>query len=300
VDLGLQEIITYRLTAPEREARRLLPESPPDDKPYLRLANPIVSDRVVMRHSLLASVLEIVERNARLRERIAVFEIGPVYHLSEEGPLPEEQLQLVIAMTGPRVVPSWSGADTSPVDFYDLKGLTDTLLKSLHLGKASYQSSAHPSFHPGKCARILLDDKQVGVLGQTHPLLGERYDLPETPLIAAVVDLEAIIQLIPEQYEIRSIPTFPPVLEDLAVVVSETTPAEVVESVIRNAGKALITDLRLFDLYRGDQVGEGKKSLAYSVVYQASDRTLTDKEVGKVRARIIKALEQQLGAKLRD
>ena len=121
VNLGLQEVVTYRLTSPERDARHLSPASPPDDKPYVQLSNPISTDRVVMRHSLLASVLEIVERNAHVRERIALFEIGPVFLGSEEGALPDEIQKLVIALTGPRALPTWQEADETWMDFYDLK-----------------------------------------------------------------------------------------------------------------------------------------------------------------------------------
>ncbi len=132
VDLGLQEVITYRLTTPEREARLLPPETPADNLPYTRLANPISTDRVVLRHSLLGSLLEVVERNARWRAQMALFEIGPVFLASEEGPLPDERLHLVIALTGPRETLTWQEADAGePMDFYDLKGIIEGMLAGL-------------------------------------------------------------------------------------------------------------------------------------------------------------------------
>ena len=134
VDLGLQEVITYRLTTPEREARLLPPETPADNLPYTRLANPISTDRVVLRHSLLGSLLEVVERNARWRAQMALFEIGPVFIASEEGPLPDEHPHLVIALTGPRETLTWQEADAGePMDFYDLKGIIEGLLAGLKL-----------------------------------------------------------------------------------------------------------------------------------------------------------------------
>jgi len=299
VGLGLQEVVTYRLTSPERETRILPPEAPPDDRPYVRLANPIASDRVVMRHSLLASVLEIVERNVRIRDRIALFEIGQVYLTSEEGDLPEEPLRLVIALSGPRSLPAWQGSDQEPMDFYDLKGLVDEFMTALHLGLL-YEPMEHPTFHPGKCARILIGERQVGVLGELHPKVGERYDLLEKPVVAAELDLDVILESIPEGHAVEPVPAFPPVLEDLAVVVDEKVQADEVEALLKRAGGHLLVDVKLFDLYRGEQIPEGKKSLAYSLVYQAPDRTLTDEEVAKVRARVIKKLESELGAKLRD
>lgn len=300
VDLGYQEVVTYRLTSPERE-RRILPTSlQPDTRPYVELSNPIASDRRVLRHSLLTSVFEIVESNSRWRDRMALFEIGPVYWPSEGEQLPEERLRLVIALTGPRRPPSWQGADRSPFDFFDLKGTLEALLAGLHLNGRQYARWEHPTFHPGKCARVGVGDEWLGVLGEVHPLVHENYEFPETPLLAADLDLEALMAQIPERHTVEMPPTFPPVLEDLAVVVPESTSAQQVESVIRRAGQPLVQDLRLFDLYRGDQVGVGKKSLAYSVVYQVADRTLTDEEVSKVRGRIIESLQTELGGSLRE
>jgi phenylalanyl-tRNA synthetase beta chain len=299
VSLGLQEVVTYRLTSPERDSRHLTPASSPDDKPYVRLSNPISSDRVVMRHSLLASVLEIVERNAHVRERIALFEIGPVFLGSEEA-LPDEIQKLVIAMTGPRALPTWQGADEESMDFFDLKGILDALLQDLHLENIRYEPFEHPSFHPGKCARVLIGDKRVGVCGELHPLVHESYDLPETALMAAELDLQTILVEVPEHYDLTHVPAFPPVLEDIAIIVKENIPAQEIENQIRDAGGPMLVGVRLFDLYRGDQIGEGKKSLAYALTYQAPDRTLTDEEVAKVRDRIVKHLEKKLQAKLRS
>jgi phenylalanyl-tRNA synthetase beta chain len=298
--LGLQEVVTYRLTSHERESRRLPPESPADDKPYVRLSNPISSDRVLMRHSLLASVLEIVERNAHVRPRLALFEIGPVYLASEGGVLPDELLKLAITITGPRALQAWQGADETPMDFYDLKGILTALFEDLRVGNIGYESGNHPSFHPGKCARVLIGDRHVGVFGELHPLVCEQYDLPEYPLIAAEMDLQAILAEVPERYYLAHVPSFPPVLEDLAIVVQEDLPAENAQRLIYQAGKPLVVEVRLFDLYRGEQIEKGNKSLAYSIVYQAPDRTLTDEEVAQVRASIIQQLGSKLGAKLRS
>jgi phenylalanyl-tRNA synthetase beta chain len=299
VELGLQETATYRLTSPEREARRLAPGAPPDDQPYVRLANPIASDRVVMRHSLLSSLLEVVERNARLRTRLALFEIGPVYIGSETSALPDEPLRLGIVLTGPRSLPGWQPADETPMDFYDMKGLIEAVLDGLHVTGARFEPGESPSFHPGKCARLMLGERSAGIIGELHPLVREHYDLPPTPLLAADFDLDAVLEAIPERYEVRPVPAFPPVLEDLAVVVDESLPAERVEQTIRQAGGQTVAQVRLFDVYRGEQIGPGLKSLAYSLTYQAPDRTLTDPEAAQVRQRIIRRLEQELGAKLR-
>ncbi len=314
VDLGLQEIINYRFTTPEREARRLPPESPADDKEYVRLVNPISTDKAVMRHSVLASVLESAEHNARTRARLALFEIGPIFlpseaggtpprHGTEEG-LPDEFQRLSILLAGPRSLPDWQGSDGSRMDFYDLKGLVDGLLEGLHLPQVHYEPGTNPSFHPGKRARVLSGEKQVGVFGEIHPQVRERYDWPAAyagvPVLAADLDLDAILSLIPVLYDIAPVPEFPPVLEDLALVVDESLPAERVADLIRQTAGKVVRDVQLFDVYRGEKVGAGRKSLAYSLTYQASDRTLSDKDVAGIRTHILRRLEQVLGAKLRQ
>ncbi len=300
VSLGLQETITYRMTSPEREARRLAPGTAANDRPYVRLANPIVSDRNVLRQSLMASLLEVVERNARLRPRLALFEIAPVFFASEDGDLPEEQPRLVIMLTGPRALPGWQPADNLMMDFYDLKGIVEAVLDGLHIAAARFEPGAHPSFHPGKCARVLVNDQPLGWMGELHPQVRERFELPAGALLAADFDLNTLLHAIPDRHEVAPVPAFPPVLEDLAVIVDESVPAAAVAGVIRSAGGKAVTEVRLFDVYRGQQVGEGKKSLAYSLTYQAEDRTLTDDEAAKIRQRIMRKLEQELNARIRS
>jgi phenylalanyl-tRNA synthetase beta chain len=300
VSLDLQEVITYRLTSPEREARAVRMETPPDDLPYVRLANPIAADRTVMRRSLLASVLEILERNARNAERLAFFEIGPVFLPVPNEDLPAEQERLVIVMTGLRNTPSWDRPEKNTIDFYDLKGILEAALNGMHIGELSYTPTEHPSFHPGKCAQIAIGGIAAGVLGELHPLVKENYEFGSTPVLAAELDLQAVLQAAPRIYAVQPVPVFPPVLEDIAVIVDESLPAERIVDVIQRAGGNLLTGVRLFDIYRGAQIGADKKSMAYSLTYQAPDRTLTDDEAAKIRQRVIRRLEEELGAKLRS
>jgi phenylalanyl-tRNA synthetase beta chain len=298
-DLGLQEVITHRLTSPEKETRRLSPETPPEDMPYFTLANPISPERAVMRHSLLSSVLEIIERNARIRERIAIYEASPIFLWSEEGELPEEKKQLVIALTGPRALTDWQGADTAAMDFFDLKGIVERALAGLHLPDVKYEPAQHPSFHPGKCARVLVDGTQIGVMGELHPQVVENYDFSDTPLLAAEFNLETILEAVPALFKTSPIPNQPPILEDVAFIVDEAVPAAEVAALIQQTGGRTVTEVRLFDVYRGDQIGVGKKSLAYSLTYQNPKRTLTDKDAAKLRNKIVKRVERELGAQLR-
>jgi len=300
---GLQETISYRFTTPEREGLRLRPDTPPVDKPHVRIVNPIAADKAFLRQSVLTSVLDIGERNARFRERMAIFEIGPAFLASEEGDLPDELLRLAILLAGPRALPGWQPADTQPMDFYDLKGILAALLDGLHIPDVHYEPADHPTFHPGKCARIVSGEVQVGVFGELHPLVRQNYDWPVTfakiPILAADLNLDTLLALVPPLYETVPPPAFPPVLEDLALVVDEAVPAGQVEALIRQTGGRVVSDVRLFDVYRGDQIGKGKKSLAYSITYMAPDKTLTDRDVAGIRTRIVRRLEQELNATLR-
>ena len=300
VNLGLQEVITYRLTSPEREAKRLPQGGEPDTTPYVEIANPISTDRHVMRKSLLSSVLEIVERNARFQERVALFEIGHIYMVSEEGVLPDELPRLVITITGPRDVPAWQGGGSELMDFYDLKGLLDKTFSDVYIRDVSYNNHQHSIFHPGKCASIQVGGKQIGVMGELHPAVHAQHDFSDAPVLAAILYLDAVQEAAPVRHEISPVSPYPPVLEDIALIVDEDIPASQLEAMIVQTGGKTVTDVRLFDLYRGEQIGAGKKSLAYSLTYQAPDRTLTDKEVAKVRNKIVKRLEREFGAKLRE
>jgi phenylalanyl-tRNA synthetase beta chain len=253
-----------------------------------------------MRQSLLSSVMEVVERNARIRERMALFEIGPVFIASEDGGLPDEPQRLAVVLTGPRSLSGWQPADSATMDFYDLKGILAALLEALHIEDVGYESAGHPSFHPGKQAKVQAGEREIGVFGELHPVIRQNYDLPDSPLLAAELDLDVLLPLIPERYISQPVPAYPPVLEDLALVVDETLPAERVAEVIRQAGGKIVTGVRLFDVYRGEKIGADKKSLAYSLTYQAPNKTLTDRDVAGIRTRIIRRLEQELGAALRS
>jgi phenylalanyl-tRNA synthetase beta chain len=299
--LGLQEIITYRLTSPARENRLLAGDSAPDDRPYVTLTNPITVDRVAMRHSLLASALEIVASNGRHQEHIALFEIGQVYLASEAGSLPDELTRLVVVMSGVRRPSHWTDQEPPrPYDFFDLKGILEMLLAALQVGDVRFEAAQNPVFRPGRTARLLAGERALGLVGELHPLVGEAFDIPgEQPVLAAELQLENLLPLIPARHRVEPLPHYPAVREDIALVVDQTITAAEVTAAIRRSGGYLLADVTLFDLYEGEQIPAGKKSLAYHLTFQSASKTLTDKEVGKVRQRIIDQLSRQLGARLR-
>ena len=303
VSLGAQEVISYRWSTPEREKRRLSPDSEPYSMPYVKLQNPLAYEKGFLRQSVLASVLDISERNSRVREHLAFFEIGPIFLAGEEEGLPEEKKRLALVLAGKRAATGWQPADTAPMDFYDIKGVVMALLEGLRVGEVKLEPSSHPTFHPGKCASVMVKGQKIGVMGELHPKVRAQYDWAsnfKAPVLAADFDLDLLITLIPALYQTENVPTFPPVIEDLAFILDEVVPAENVEALLRQTGGKMLTAVKLFDLFRSEQIGAGKKSLAYQLTYQAGDRTLTEAEVSAARNKIIKRLEHDLGAKLRS
>ncbi|MCG2767509.1 MAG: phenylalanine--tRNA ligase subunit beta, partial [Anaerolineae bacterium] len=294
VSCGLDEVITYSLVPPP---------SPPrfreGDGGGLRVLNPLSAERAYMRQTLLPALFHTTRENLRFLDRVAIFEIGAVFLSVEGQTLPDEPLRLGIVMTGPREPRSWlEGQDSTPMGFYDLKGVVETLLDGLGL-EGAFEPGDHPAFPPGRCAQVSVGDGVVGVMGELHPAVREEFDLPAQPVCALEFDLEALLAQVGAVRTMQPIPRFPSVSQDLAVVVDEDLPAQQVQEAIVEAGGKLLRQVELFDLYRGEQIPPGKKSLAYSLTYQAEDRTLTDDEVAKVQERIVRRLAEELGAELR-
>lgn len=293
VAVGLQEVVSYRMTSIERESRI----TQTDD--YVRLANPIAPEKSVLRRSLAASVLDVLEKNIRYSDAFSFFEIGSVFE-PVKNDLPNEPRKLAIVMTGLREATAWDVKETPKMDFFDLKGRIELMLSGLRLLSVSYTptDSCH-YLHPGKAAEVKVNGQVIGIFGELHPLVKEQYDLGDAPVLVAEFDLDAM-RAIPPTYGIKTIPETPPIYEDIAVIVEETVPAEKVEALIRQTGGRSVTDVRLFDLYRDEKIGAGKKSLAYALTYQAEDKTMTDADAAAIRNKIVKRLEKEVGAKLRS
>ena len=301
VDLGLQEVVSYRMTYPEREARLFAASAGHQtlrEQDYVRVANPIAPEKSVLRRSLLSSVLDALERNVRLREGLELFEIGPIFE-PNGSELPTEITRLAVAMTGERDEPAWDVKSSPVMDFYDIKGRIERFLTGFRFSDVTYDpTDSVPYLHPGKAAEVKVGGQTVGMFGELHPLVKDKYEFEEYPVLVAEFDL-ATMRTVQSEYEVQPVPEVPPVLEDIALILDESIPAAQVEALIRQAGGKVLTDVKLFDVYHGEQIGSGKKSLAYSLTYQA-EKTLTDKEAAAIRNKIVRRLENELGAKLRS
>ncbi|HRJ74786.1 MAG TPA: phenylalanine--tRNA ligase subunit beta [Anaerolineales bacterium] len=291
IALGLQEVVSYRMTSIEKESRVV------KHNEYVHLVNPIAPEKSVLRRSLTASVLDVLEKNIRLSDSFAMFEIGSIFEPNKND-LPNEPRKLAIAMTGLRKENAWDVKDTSTFDFYDLKGRLELLLSGLRLTNISYTSiESVPHLHPGKAAEIKINGQVVGVFGELHPLVKEQYELGDSAVLVAEFDLETLRNINPT-YGIIPVSEFPPVYEDIAIIVDESVLAESVEALIEQTGGRSVSNVKLFDVYRDEKIGAGKKSLAYNLTYQA-EKTMTDADAAAIRNKIVKRLEHEVGAKLR-
>ena len=305
VALGLQEVVTYRMTSPEKEARLFASglTSSPQGGPaasvdYVRLANPIAPEKSVLRRSLTASVLDALEKNIRLGKSLSLFEVGSIFE-PVKNDLPNEWRKFAIAMTGLREATAWDVKDSPNLDFFDMKGRLELLLSGLRLSNITYaEIDSVPYLHPGKAAEVKVNGQVVGVFGELHPLVKEKYELGDAPVLVADFDLEILCRVNPT-YGITPVSEFPPVYEDIAIIVNDSVAAAAVEAMIKQTGGKTVTSVRLFDVYRDEKIGAGKKSLAYSLTYQA-EKTLTDADAAAIRNKIVKRLEYEFSAKLRS
>jgi phenylalanyl-tRNA synthetase beta chain len=292
IALGLQEVVSYRMTSIEKESRVAKYNS------YVQLANPIAPEKSVLRQNLIASVLDVLEKNIRLSDSFAMFEIGSIFEPNKNN-LPNEPRKLAIVMTGLRKENSWDVKDSASFDFYDLKGRLELLFSGLRLTNISYASTESAShLHPGKAAEIKIGDKTIGIFGELHPVVKEQYELGNSSVLVAEFDLETLRNIKPT-YGITPVSEFPPVYEDIAIIVDESVLAESVQALIKQTGGRSVSDVKLFDVYRDEKIGAGKKSLAYNLTYQA-EKTMTDADAAAIRNKIVKRLEHEVGAKLRS
>ncbi len=293
VNQGFTEVITFSFIGRGQLSALRLPEHN-----LIELLNPIAQNQSVMRTSLVPGIMETVQFNMnRGISDIKIFEIGKVYFKTDDESSPNEQTQLIVAMTGPRQA-HWRGGHES-CDLYDIKGIAELLMQSLSLPPVEMSALNKISYlHPKRAAKAMCGDVEVYRFGEFHPDMKDKFEL-QRRLYLLEMNLESVQSLAKPKGLFTEVPKFPGVMRDLAVVVEESVPAIAVEQIIARVTQSVLEEVKLFDLYRGDQIPEGKKSLAYSIRYRAADRTLTDEEVNQYQEAVIKALKEQVKATLR-
>jgi phenylalanyl-tRNA synthetase beta chain len=294
---GFQEIVSYSLTSRDT-LQKQTPDARLSEPEPLAIVKPLTTDQECLRTSLRANLLSALAANRRHEEGgIRLFELGKVY-LPRQNELPAEPDMLCGIMSGPRVERSWQGGD-SPLDFYDVKGVMEGLFS--HLGiDVNFESSADEGLHPTHQAAIVLkNDRQalkIGVLGEVHPKVGDAFEIAGTVGLFDI-NVTGLLPFAGSHRMFRAIPRFPSTVRDIALVVDATITNRQITDIIK--GFSLISEVVLFDVYSGKQVAAGKKSLAYRLVYQSAEHTLTDEEVNKVQEKILAKLVKELGATLR-
>lgn len=285
---GLNQSISYSFISPKAFDKIVLPEDS-DLRRVVTIKNPLGEDYSVMRTTTLASMMESLARNySRNNSEAYLFEIGKVYIPSEDPTeLPIEKNILTVGIYG-------------EVDYLNLKGIVENLIDGLGVkGVKFLRESENPSFHPGKTAKLIVGRKtEAGVFGEVHPDVNENFGI-EVPCFVAEIKLDAVYDNAELERKYKVLPKFPAVTRDIALLVEEAILVQDIEDTIRKAGGNIVEKVELFDIYRGEQVEEGKKSIAYAIVYRNESKTLTDKEVNKVHDKILRALEHKLGAILR-
>lgn len=282
---GMYEIYTYTFVSPSIFDKLNIPADS-DLRNVVKITNPLGEDTSVMRTTTIASMLEILARNYNYRNPAAkLYEIGKVFVPTGEE-LPNEPYKITMGMYG------------NKVDFYDIKGICESLFADLNVNKVKYEAvTDNPTFHPGRCAKITAGGKTLGIIGEIHPAVTRKFGI-ETPVCIGELDFESVFLNINTTIKFTELPKFPAVTRDIAVLVDKTTPVADIEEIIVRASKNL-ESVKLFDVYEGDKIPEDKKSVAYNIVYRAADRSLTGEEVQKSFDKAVRSLEHQLGAQLR-
>jgi phenylalanyl-tRNA synthetase beta chain len=264
----------------------------------LRLRNPMQSDRSLLRVSLIPSLIESVAANLKHSSRVQLFELARLYLPNGSDELPNELEALGIVIAGIREDLSvyQSAGD---LDFFDVKGVVEALLEHFGICGAQFEPWAHPALHPGRSARIVRAGDILGVLGELMPDVASSFGIGGPRVCVAELDIHAMmVSGSASRGDVR-VPRHLPARQDFAIVVDEAVPAGQVAAALSKAAGPLATGVELFDIYRGEQLGDDKKSLAYRVTFTAPDRTLTDDDLVKVRKRIERSLKQDVGGTLR-
>ena len=284
--LGYSEIITYSFVSPAIFDQIRLPKDSAL-RNTLKIQNPLGEDTSIMRTTALPSMLDILSRNSAYHNKAAkLYELAKIY-LPQETGLPAEPKILVLGTYG--------AGET----FFTLKGELEAIFTGLRIQKATYTAVANnPSYHPGRCAKVTISGVDVGYLGQIHPLVAANYGM-DAEVYCAEIDFDKLFALQLPEPTYTPLPKYPAVTRDIAIVCDEATTVGQAQDVITKAGGKLLRSVRLFDIYRGANLGDGKKSLAFSLTLRADDRTLTDDDSEGTISKILAALKDSLGATLR-
>lgn len=295
--MGLNEIYTYSFTSPTVFDMINLPENSPLRNAVV-ISNPLGEDTSIMRTTTIPEMLAVLARNFNRRiEEVKLYELSNTYSKAnprksqvkgiDESSLPEEIETLTLGMYG-------------NADFFDIKGVIEGLLTGLRISSYDFErEESNPTFHPGRTANLLLNGEYAGTVGEIHPDVLQKFDIGARAYVA-VIQVAKLIKNAGHISSYKPLPKFPAVSRDIAMLVKDEIMVKQIEEVIRQRAGKTLEEVKLFDVYKGKQVAEGMKSVAYSITFRADDRTLTDEEVGKSMSKIVDGLKKELEAQLRE
>ncbi len=285
---GVSEALAYSFESPKALNKLSISENDAI-RTVIKVMNPLGEDYSIMRTQTLNGILTPLATNYNKRNKEAyLYEVGKVY-IPKTLPLtelPNEITNLTVAMYGPEV------------DFYSIKGLVETVMKKLGIEEEYEVNTAMSYMHPGKTANIIVNNEAVGYVGELHPKVAQNYDIG-TRAYVACINIDEVMKYVNMVARYKPLPKYPGVTRDIALVLKDEIEVKQIEAIVKNNASKILEAVNLFDVYKGNQVGEGLKSVAYSLSFRAADRTLTEEEVNAVMEKILKNLEEKLDAKLR-
>ena len=284
---GMSEIYTYTFVSPSIFDKLNIPAESPL-RNTVKITNPLGEDTSVMRTTTIASMMEVLARNYNYRTTSAkMFETAKIFIPTEAGKLPEEPVIITLGMYGENA------------DFFTIKGVCEVLFEQLHIDGVSYIAvTDNPTYHPGRCAEIKVGNKILGTIGEIHPSVSRKFGI-DTECYVGELNLENILATMNDDVKYHHLPKYPAVTRDFSILLDKITSVAEIEAVIRKAAGKLLDKLELSDVYEGHQIPEGKKSVMYKAAFRADDRSLTGEEADNLHDKIVKKLENVLGAQLR-
>jgi phenylalanyl-tRNA synthetase beta chain len=296
---GFSEAINYSFISAESADLLNLPS---DDscRKDVKLRNPISEDQAVMRTSLVPGMMETVRRNLNKKNiHLKLFETGKVFLNHSNAPLPKERESLIMVWTGAAQAQSWQQPERS-CDFYDLKGVIETLMHRLNIKKVSFvkpEKAAYRYYRPGYVAQIEVKKEMIGMAGEIHPEVLDNYQIRQ-PVYICEIDYETLYQLIPENIVAKPLPRFPSTFRDITLILDRNVQAEAIINFMRSGNEKLVADIEVFSVYDGEPIPSGKKSMSFRITYQSWEETLKDDKINKLHKEIGKTVIETFQADL--
>lgn len=298
-DNGFSEVITYSFIAPQNIKNLLIPEEHPFQR-YISISNPLSREQSIMRTSLIPGLLMTAFENYNHKNmNLKLFEVGKTFYKKGEDSIPDEKIMLGGLIGGLRNSESWNFSQEE-TDFYDIKGVVENIFQTLFIKGITFQSdNSIPYLHPGISSRILIDNRSVGFLGEVNPHVLDNFGISKKIFIFEIDFGEIIYYFNKKDRTAEHLPKFPPVYRDLALIVDKEVESKTMEDVIYGSKVRYLDELTVFDVYEGEPISAGKKSLAYRLKFQAPDKSLTDEEVNLLYEKILNHLSKKMRVELR-